>query len=547
MSELTGFARWAELMDKRARDEELTPEDAAFCERFARDNAICRRELDVHELLADLDAPPDAESLSLVERALRRLEAEDAERAVAEVQLLRHPRPPLWLIASGVAAVALVLGLGLRGALSRGGDAAASGPRPLTRAELVYASGQVVIGAQRAASAPVLLSEGTLIETQDGVACVLIDSDINICLAAHSGIRLSAIHAPARRVELTAGRLATRLSSQPEGMSLTIEAGDVTSMAVGTAFAVERTAQAPIVTTVLNGKVRVSQGSASSVVNAHERATSEGERVRVSALNRAEEAASWALLAPTMLWHDPVSGALELSADAPGTEAWLDGQPIGRAPLWSLVPTGSHRLLVRSGDQVLLDEQLHWNAGEARAVRVTTRAEPPPSPDEPGPSPTKPRRRAKAKLTAAAESAKLPAQPEAEPASALSAPTPAELLRSARKLMREGRMQAAADAYETLRATYPQSHEAHTVLVSLAQLQLRALHDPKRALERLDAYLERGGALNEEARLTRIRALSALGRTAGEAAAIREFLAEHPRSFEVVALRERLAALAKPR
>jgi hypothetical protein len=232
----------------------------------------------------------------------------------------------------------------------------------------VYASGQVNVEGKRAVAGRVLLSEGTRIETGDGVACVLVDSDINLCLAANSGMRLSALYAPQRRVELSAGVLATRLSTQPEGQSLTIAAGDVTSTAVGTAFSVEHTPGQAVVTTVLNGKVRVAHGSAERMVNAHERAHSAEDSVDVKSLSRNEEAGSWALLGPTMLWHDPVSATLELNGEPAGAEAWLDGQQIGRAPLSSLVPVGAHRLIVRTEAAVLLDEELHWNAGESRSL-----------------------------------------------------------------------------------------------------------------------------------------------------------------------------------
>ena len=121
-------------------------------------------------------------------------------------------------------------------------------------------------------------------------------------------------------------------------------------------------------------------------------------------------------------------------------------------------------------------------------------------------------------------------------------PTPAELLRSARRQVRDGQLRAAVATYESLRTEYPNSEEAHTVLVSLGQLQLTA-HDPARSLELLDAYLVRGGTLSEEARLARIHALRALHRSQDEAAAISEFLVKHPRSFEDSTLRARLADL----
>jgi PEGA domain/FecR protein len=543
----SGFQRWAELMDRAARDEALTHEELTFCERFAREHTAAQNELAAYGELAQLEAQPDAESRALVDSALRRLEAEDTERAVAEVRSLRPTRAPFWLVASAVGALLLGAGLLHQARLSgHKAEAAVSNPRPLTRAELVYASGHVRVEGRRATAGRVLLAEGTHIETGDGVACVLVDSDINLCLAANSDMRLSALNSPLRRVDLGSGALATRLSAQPEGQNLTIAAGDVTSTAVGTAFSVEHGAGEPVVTTVLNGKVRVTHGGQERLLNAHERARSSGSRVLVNSLSRTEEASSWALLGPTMLWHDPVSATLELSGEPSGAEAFLDGQLIGRAPLSTLVPVGSHRLVVRQQDRVLLDQELHWNAGETRALSYAdimplTAASP-----QPERSPRTQRRRAQArKLAAETLAAKLAPEPDVSQPQPLEVqgPTPSDLLRAARRLVRDGQMRAAVDTYQSLRRTYPTSEEAHTVLVSLGQLELNALRAPARALPLLDQYLQRGGNLTEEARLTRIQALRALHRKDDEAKAIAEFLLKHPRSFEDTNLRARLADL----
>src|SRR4051812_28919808 len=96
----SGFLRWTELMDRAARDEALTSEELAFCEHFAREHTAAQNELAVYSDLADLETQPDLESRALVDRALRRLEAEDVERAVAEVRSLRPARAPFWLVAS---------------------------------------------------------------------------------------------------------------------------------------------------------------------------------------------------------------------------------------------------------------------------------------------------------------------------------------------------------------------------------------------------------------------------------------------------------------
>jgi hypothetical protein len=81
-------------------------------------------------------------------------------------------------------------------------------------------------------------------------------------------------------------------------------------------------------------------------------------------------------------------------------------------------------------------------------------------------------------------------------------------------------------------------------LVSLAEVQLDRLGQPRQALDNLERYLGGGsGALVEEARRVRIRALRALGDREREKSAIDEFLHAHPRSFQAAALQRRLADL----
>ncbi|MBL8944280.1 MAG: hypothetical protein JNK45_14070, partial [Myxococcales bacterium] len=62
------------------------------------------------------------------------------------------------------------------------------------------------------------------------------------------------------------------------------------------------------------------------------------------------------------------------------------------------------------------------------------------------------------------------------------------------------------------------------------------------ALRAFDRYLERGGALAEEARWGRVRALDALGRVAPRDRAIEQLLVAHPRTIyadEARAMRDR--------
>jgi TolA-binding protein len=568
----TEFERWAQLVDRQADDQVLSAEELAFCRAFEQTHPMCGHELAAYAQLADLGGAPNDASRALVDRALQQLEAEEAAHAVAEVRLLRRPRFANWL---GLAAAVLV-GLGTAYALraTRSTDTAVATAslessnkpaQPLARAELVYASGNVTVAGAHTGVGRTLLTDGSVIETAEGGACVLIDSDINLCLAAHSRMRLTAIAVAARQIELEAGKLATRLATQPEGMSLSIVADGVASTVVGTAYAVERMADHSVVTTVLNGKVRVGRGTSTVLVNAHERAVSRSDGADVSSVSRTDESPSWALLGPTVLWHDPVAATLDVRGTPLAADIWLDEQMIGIAPLSSLIPIGQHRLVVRKGTQELAARELYVHAGGSEEVvydaSVTASA----------PGPAQPRvdhvdhidhnvakhsanvAKLKASLIAATKNmTNTTAKPRlrravrsepavADTANAEEVITAADWLRRARQAMRAERFTDASLAYETVIKNYGHSDEAQAALVLLGQLRLTQLHDARGALEVLNAYLKQGGSLEVEARVARIEALHQLKRSAEEAAAIDEFLQRHPRSFEAKALRARSA------
>jgi outer membrane protein assembly factor BamD (BamD/ComL family) len=118
--------------------------------------------------------------------------------------------------------------------------------------------------------------------------------------------------------------------------------------------------------------------------------------------------------------------------------------------------------------------------------------------------------------------------------------TAAQMLSAARGLRAQGRLGEAAQAYRALQSAHPRSAEARASQVSLGDLDL-SLGNPSSALRSFEAYLAGGGALAQEARYGRIRALQALGRKAQERAATEEFLRLYPDSVQARALRARSA------
>src|SRR5690606_10099001 len=103
-----------------------------------------------------------------------------------------------------------------------------------------------------------------------------------------------------------------------------------------------------------------------------------------------------------------------------------------------------------------------------------------------------------------------------------------------------GRAAEAAGAYRELLAQHPRSAEARAALVSLGEIELSQLGDPKAALASFEAYLRKGGPLAQEASHGKIRALRELGQRGEERAAIERFLASYPESPQAERLRQRL-------
>jgi hypothetical protein len=566
------YERYVELADRESCDESLSAEERDFCRSFEQRCPEWCPEVACYAELGKLNPVPDASSRTLVDRALAQVEAEDAARATDEAKLMRRSRGPGWPTLVAVAGFALGAAYALIERAPNRDTRASNTPAPLVRAELVYASGSVKVSGTTGAAGRALLAQGSVVETSQGGACVLIDSDINVCLGPDSRMRLSKVAPPVRVIELEAGKLAARLSAQPEGNTFSILADGVMTTAVGTAFSVERTEDASVVTTVLNGKVRMGRGELTTLVNAHERAISlHGDTARpsVTSVRRTEEAPSWALLGPTVLWHDPVAATLEVQGDPVGADAWLDDQWLGSTPISSLIPVGEHRLIVRKDHRELMTRDIYVHAGEiedvhydgrnatllqaqagqlranhdlhdlhdVRDVRDVRDVNDSDEQRTIGHS----ARRAPARASREAVSGhELAAVPAVEQRATADGP---ELFGQARLAIRIGQYRQAADVYEKIIDSGADSNDARTALVMLGQLRLNQLKDPRSALEPLNAYLQTGGALESEARVARIEALRELKRTSDEASAIEDFLQHHARSFEAKRMRARLQTL----
>ena len=120
----------------------------------------------------------------------------------------------------------------------------------------------------------------------------------------------------------------------------------------------------------------------------------------------------------------------------------------------------------------------------------------------------------------------------------------ADLLREANRLRARGQWAEAAATYRKVIDLGPDSAEAYPADVALGNLELQQGR-PLPALARYEHALGKhpNGALSEEARWGKARALRAAGRTAEERAALEDFRKRHPDSPLASVAAQRLAEL----
>lgn len=383
---------------------------------------------------------------------------------------------------------------------------------PLVRSELVLAAGQVKVDARPAIVGQGPLVVGQHVTTQRGRACVVIDPQIDVCLAAETEIALESLAEPDLRVRVVRGTAVASLAPRARGHTFSLLSGAVSATARGTVFAVAQAEAGPSVV-VMEGKVSVADGTRDvGLVAPHSRwrkgvGPTQGE---VSTIGRSEEAQLLTVIAPRQLWQEKSLGMVEITGGA-WTDASIGGLGPLPLPLTAFVPVGSRHLALLGAAGDALAAEIDVVAGQTRHVDG-----------------------ARLRPSAAATVSAAPPVNSGESA--------ASLLDRARRELARGGAKAALPLYQRLLAQYPKSAEAATVVVTVGQLELDQ-RAPARALSAFDGYLKRGGPLAPEALAGKIRALRALGKSAQERAAIEQYLVSYPNGFEAPALRRRLEAL----
>jgi hypothetical protein len=527
--------RWDELQTRWAGGERLSAEEELERLAYAEHDVLARKELEMFAELraraADADEPV---SPLLVGRALDAVKTAPRLRLVTSPVDGAQPKPPMlrpraaWiLVPCALAAAAVVLGLFVSRAPSQRSFAGGGADLPPTvapparanfaRAELVLAAGDVLVAGRSSNVGQAPLAQGESVTTGEGRACLTLDPGVDVCLGPNSELELESLDATSIKLRVGGGTVLASLSRRAPGSAFTLLTAGAAATAHGTTYAVRYEGDETEVV-VVEGVVEVARGQdRRELVDAHSRlvVSAKSDAFVRTPVGRSEEARLLALRAPHALWAGATVGVLELvpatrAAASSAPQVSIDDEAPLPLPVQAFVAAGVRRVTWRSATGADRTSWIEVAAGETRRLAA---------PD----------------ASAAPAAVNQPADK----------PSAAALLELARRELAGSRPRQALAVYEKLRAAYPTSPEARTVLITMGKLELD-LGGPRRALDRFEAYLRGGGALAPEALAGKARALRALGRAREERRAIEQYLAAHPKGFEAPLFQKRLRELERP-
>jgi hypothetical protein len=527
--------RWEELQARWACGERLSVDEERERLDYVALDPIARRELQLFGELRQRATSDDAHvSPALLDSVLDAIQGRPRLRLVTSTEPNEEDtsakRPPRRR--RGLVAAAALVAAALGAVLVTVPFAAPPPPARVTtttqtarvtttrqtvashsaHAELVLSAGEVLIDGQPANVDRMPLSQGQRLTTGLGHACFSIEPASDVCLASNSAVRLESLAVRSIRLQVESGTALASLSRRAPGSTFTLVMAEVAASARGTTFAARRgDGESEVI--VLEGTVDVVRGREQpEPVLAHSRVL---VRPHVGTLARApvadaEEASLLGLRSWHQQWAGTPAGVLQLfAATSTALRVSIDAEAPLPLPLQAMVRSGKHRVTWRDAAGRQSSSWIDVPAGETRRVE--------------------------APLESISE---VPSQPA-------DTQSPAALLKAARHEIARAKPVAALALYERLRAAYPGSAEAHTVLVTMGKLE-HGLGRQERALRHFDAYLRRAGALAPEALAGKIRALRALGRHSEERAAIQQYLARHPSGLEAPGFEKRREELGRP-
>ena len=384
------------------------------------------------------------------------------------------------------------------------------------------------------------LRSGESLTIEDGRRVLALSPAIRLAAEANTRLRLERLDAK-RGVVVRLHTGSVFVSVKPNAAArLAIFTPSGRIDVVGTVFSVD-VDPSTVELRVLRGKVRTQAGpKVSPIMVSSQRALTLGQR-RLRRLRDAEIVTQKKKLAAIQLLSDQAATSLSITSIPTGADVWLGDQHLGQTPLSALVSAESRRLrLTRDGYQ---PKTIERDPSDTRAVTraITLKSE---SSDR-RPEPTRIRR------SKVIRSRSTRASVESSPATAQSssptraAPGVEELLVEAQSKRIARQWQQAALAYRRLIQTHGRSPQGQAARISLAEIQLDQLGQPKAALRNYEAYLAHShrGALAQEAALGRIQALRRLGRHQEEKRAILAFLRRYPDTVMSDDLSSRLGEL----
>ncbi|MCU0664972.1 MAG: PEGA domain-containing protein [Myxococcota bacterium] len=518
---MNGCEKIVEIWSEEAAGVVPSDEDRAFAQCHLQQCHRCAAEAKAVSALSvagGLDPAP-----ALIDFERRRF-IEDSVRKHREALAARQRGAKRWPALALAAAAVALLTLGSSLAWFNVGSQDPMGPSAVAKdsvpvrpdpfeARLVVVAGEVFVGG-RAVTAGRLGMDDEL-ETGRGMAVLAVAPGVLAHLSPNTGVGAIRMETKAVELGLRHGRLLLEVDPEVvEGaVAVSTREGQVTVK--GTVFAVSDVAEEVAVAT-LRGSVDVQKGDSSVAVIAGERYSLTHAETRP--LSAEEVDLARRNLSTIELSSCTSCACLEIVTNPPGASVTLDDRELGTTPIHAEVARGQYALSIALEGHDAIRERLRVQAQQplTRSFSLVAR-----------------------KWSA---SPKRPSSSFEKAGQALEVDILVSQARAARK---QGDWLLAAQTYERIIASYPDSFEARSSWVALGYVQLEHLAQPEVALVSFEEYLRRqvGGSLTQEASYGRILALYRLGQTQREKAAIEDFLRRFPTAIESQSVKERLAQL----
>lgn len=351
------------------------------------------------------------------------------------------------------------------------------------------------------------------VQSRGGVAGLALEHGFRLLAMSGTQIEVRRSRDGGLTVDLLQGRiLVSRSSRAGQPVALAVHTPRTTVRVSGTVFAVTA-APGPKGSDVevLRGEVQV------RLPEGRERPVRAGSGLRLGAPPyhlTAEAVEALTSASRVLAATSDAKGAATLRIETlpAGATVSLDGMVVGQSPLLVRHDAGSVALSVSLAEHTPVSEQVDLGASDQLERRFVLQKQAPEEPRTP--------------------------QSSAH-----------ELLEAARRMRLGRKWAAAATAYERLIRGHPDSAEARPARVALADMALRQLGQPMRALRQYRLYLERDpdGPLAREALDGQAAAFRELGRLEDERRVLKQLVARYPDAISAAAARERLRQLGEGR